>query len=157
MKFKIFLLVFLSILITSCSSTKKASAKSVSYSKADKIVLNASSYLGTKYKYGGTTKRGMDCSGLVFTAFKSEKIQLPRVSIDMAKKGRKISLKKVQKGDLLFFKTSRKNRINHVGIVSYVRNGIIKFIHSSTSRGVIESSLSEKYWKKAFTKATKIL
>jgi len=134
-----------------------ASSKNISNTKADSIITNAEKYIGTSYKYGGTSRAGMDCSGLVYTAFAEENIQLPRVSRYMAKEGTKIPLKKVKKGDLLFFKTLSSRRINHVGVVSFVENKNIKFIHSTNSRGVIESSLLEKYWKKAFVKAIKIV
>ena len=149
--------------MSSCSSTKNVSNKidvnnSATTKKADRIIEHASSYFGTKYKYGGTSKAGMDCSGLVFTAFGEEDIQLPRVSRDMAKKGEKISLSEVNNGDLLFFATSKnRSRINHVGVVSEVKNGIIKFIHSTISEGVTESSLLQNYWKNALVKATRIL
>lgn len=153
------LLVVFSFLLTSCGSSSsytRSSKKTVS--KADKIVVNALSYKGIRYKFGGTTRKGMDCSGVVYVAYKSQKIQLPRVSRDMAQKGRKISLSRVKKGDLLFFKTGKtRNRINHVGLVVSYKKGIVRFVHSTTSRGVIVSSLSEKYWKKSFVKATKIL
>jgi cell wall-associated NlpC family hydrolase len=100
----------------------------------------------------------MDCSGVVYVAYGSQNILLPRVSRDMAKRGRKISLRKVKKGDLVFFRTSKSRRgINHVGLVVSHKKGVIRFIHSTSSRGVIVSSLSEKYWKKAFVKATTIL
>ncbi len=151
-------LVFLlfSLLMTSCSSTKNTTLKK-RYSTSDKIIKNAVAYKGTRYKYGGTTKRGMDCSGLIYIAFRKENIALPRVSRVMATKGRNVSLRNVKRGDLLFFKTSRKNRINHVGLVTSVKNGRIKFIHSTTSRGVIVSSLSEKYWKRAYVKVKRVL
>lgn len=127
-------------------------------SKVDRIVANAMQYKGVRYRFGGTTKRGMDCSGVVYVAYGSQNVLLPRVSRDMAKRGRKISLRKVKKGDLVFFRTSKSRRgINHVGLVVSHKKGVIRFIHSTSSRGVIVSSLSEKYWKKAFVKATTIL
>ena len=156
---RILLFFLISIIFSSCSSSKKIvhSKKSVN-SKADKIVLNAIAYKGTKYKFGGTTKKGMDCSGIVYVAFGKENVQLPRVSRDMARKGKKISLKNAKKGDLLFFKTSKtNNRINHVGLIVSVKKGVISFIHSTSSRGVIISTLNQNYWKKAFVKATKVL
>ncbi|WP_299669278.1 C40 family peptidase [uncultured Polaribacter sp.] len=144
---------------TSCSSTKttrKTSKKSIT--KIDRVVANALKYKGVRYKFGGTTKKGMDCSGIVYVSFLEENVQLPRVSRNMAKRGTEIPLKKVKKGDLLFFKTSKRGRgINHVGLIVSVKKGQIRFIHSTTSRGVITSLLSEKYWKNAFVKATKIL
>ncbi|MCI2228992.1 C40 family peptidase [Polaribacter sp. MSW13] len=145
--------------MSSCSSSKKLVKNDERQSsKVDKIVANAIKYKGVRYKYGGTTTKGMDCSGVLYVAFGKENVQLPRVSKEMAKKGSKISLSKAKKGNLLFFKTNKNsNRINHVGLIVSVKNGEIHFIHSTTSRGVIVSSLSENYWKKAFIKATKVL
>jgi cell wall-associated NlpC family hydrolase len=100
----------------------------------------------------------MDCSGLVYVAFGEQDIALPRISYQMAEEGRPIKLKKVDKGDLLFFSTGkRSNRISHVGLVVAVDGDDIKFIHSTTSRGVIVSSLREGYWNHAFVKATRVL
>ena len=76
----------------------------------------------------------------------------------MANKGVPIALDQVKKGDLLFFITGRKSKnINHVGLIVSVEANEINFIHSTNGRGVIISSLSEKYWKNAFLKATKVL
>ena len=98
----------------------------------------------------------MDCSGFVSTTYQSVDVKLSRSSTDMANQGVEIPLNKVILGDLLFFKTSRKKRINHVGIV--VETGDeVKFIHSSSSKGVITSSLSEPYWKKNYIKAKRVL
>ncbi|WP_339882379.1 C40 family peptidase [Polaribacter vadi] len=158
MKNSLFLLVF-SFVLFSCGAKKNGvSTSRKSISKADKVVANALHYEGVKYKYGGTTKRGMDCSGVIYVAFGEENFQLPRVSREMAKEGKKITLKKVAKGDLLFFKTRKSYKnINHVGLVVSNKNGQIRFIHSTTSKGVIVSLLSQKYWAKAFVKATRVL
>jgi len=155
-----FLIVVISLILSSCSSSKTVVRKKVKpVTKADRIVATALDYKGVRYRFGGITKSGMDCSGVVFVAFESEKIQLPRISRDMAKKGRKVAVSKVKKGDLLFFKTNKNRRgnINHVGLVVSHIKGQIRFVHATTSRGVIVSSLSEKYWNKAFVKATTIL
>lgn len=160
MKKILLLFIAFSFVMSSCSSSKKIVKNTTKrkLSKVDKIVANAMNYKGVRYKFGGTTKRGMDCSGIIYVAFGSENVQLPRISRDMAKRGKKVSLSKTKKGDLLFFKTSKRGRgINHVGLVVSVNKGLIKFIHSTSSRGVIVSLLSEKYWKKAFVKATNIL
>ncbi len=166
------LIVFLGTMITSCGSSSKNKAviseknKSISKSKKNdhsgnkkikSIVSYAKSFNGTRYKFGGTTKKGMDCSGLVYTSFKKENVILPRTSRTMATQGKPVSLKKIGIGDLLFFKTNkRRNVISHVGLV--VENkGVIKFIHASTSKGVIISSLDEKYWNKAFVSARRVL
>ncbi|MEG9327908.1 C40 family peptidase [Salinimicrobium catena] len=124
---------------------------------AARITQYAREYLGTGYKYGGTTTEGMDCSGLVMTAFSSEDIALPRTSRDMASMGQKLDLQEVLIGDLLFFQTnSRRKVINHVGLVVDIAEDAILFIHSTTSRGVIISSLTEKYWQDNFVMARRI-
>lgn len=136
----------------------KNTSSTVSSSKqADKIVSKALSFKGTRYKYGGTSKSGMDCSGLMFTSFKSANINLPRTSIAQSSTGNKIRTKDIQKGDLVFFKTGSKNRINHVGLVVSKKGNDVKFIHASTSRGVMISSLREGYWSQAYVKAQRVL
>ncbi|HPE83851.1 MAG: C40 family peptidase [Aequorivita sp.] len=121
------------------------------------IINYAKTFQGTRYKFGGTTDAGMDCSGLVYTAFQKENISLPRISRDMAKKGILISFKDIEEGDLVFFKTSSRNTINHVGLVVEAKRGEIKFIHSTTRAGVIISSLDEDYWKKAFVEVRRVI
>lgn len=160
------LIVFVSLLLTSCGSSRKPAETtiigskntSVSAKKASKIVKHAKAFQGTKYKFGGTDKRGMDCSGLVYTAFQKEQIALPRVSRDMAKKGIRIKLKDADEGDLLFFQTNKNKRvINHVGLVVTNEKGTVRFIHSTSSKGVIISSLEENYWKNAFVEVRRII
>lgn len=128
----------------------------VSSRTTNKIIRKALSYKGTKYKYGGTSKSGMDCSGLMFTSFKSGGIVLPRTSITQSKKGVKISKTKAQKGDLVFFKTGDKRNVNHVGLVVSVDDRDVKFVHSSSSRGVMISSLREGYWSNSFSQVRRI-
>lgn len=126
--------------------------------KIKNIVDVAQSFHGTPYRFGGTTASGMDCSGLIFTAFKEENIMLPRSSRDMATRGQRIKLNEVNVGDLVFFKTDRRrNVINHVGLVVEVFLGKVYFIHSSTSQGVIVSSLDESYWNNAFVEARRVI
>lgn len=134
------------------NSTVDANAKV----KTNKIVRKALSFKGTKYKYGGTTKKGMDCSGLMYVSFKSTNTVLPRTSIGQSKQGMRISESKAQKGDLVFFKTGGKRTINHVGLIVSVNNRDIKFIHSSSSRGVMISSLREGYWSSAFAQVRRV-
>jgi cell wall-associated NlpC family hydrolase len=160
---RILLLLLLILTITSCKSKQKSitykhkTSYNVKQSKTERIIKNAKNYLGTKYKYSGTTKKGMDCSGLIYTSFKKESIQLPRRSIEIAKLGQVIPLRQIKKGDLLFFNTGNKNKINHVGLVTKTTNNKIYFIHASTKRGVIISSMDEKYYKTKFVKAKRIL
>lgn len=163
---RIYLLLLISFLLTSCGSSRKPTkaavlGSSTSYAatkRISKVVDYAKSFEGTRYKYGGTDKRGMDCSGLVYVCFMEEDIALPRVSRDMAKKGVRITLNEIAEGDLVFFQTNKNRRvINHVGLVVEERNGEIKFIHSTSSRGVIVSSLNEDYWKNAFVEVRRVI
>jgi len=127
-------------------------------SKITEVIDIANSYRGTPYKFGGTTKKGMDCSGLVFTSFKGIDITLPRSSRAMSAAGKKVDLSNVKRGDLLFFNIDRLDGpINHVGLVISTRSNTVEFIHSSTSKGVVIASLEDNYWKKAFVFAKRIL
>ena len=126
--------------------------------KTQKIIAYAKQFEGVRYQFGGATRDGMDCSGLVFECFRAHNIILPRISRDMAKNGEKIALNKVVDGDLLFFRTSnRRNDISHVGLVVSVGKGDIQFIHATSSSGVIISSINERYWTRTFAEARRIL
>ena len=125
--------------------------------KAEAVIETALEYTGVRYKYGGTTRKGMDCSGLLYVSFLKHDIPLPRTSHMIAQEGKRIRVSELQKGDLLFFKTRRGGKkINHAGLVVEVDEDDVKFIHSTTSRGVIVSSLREGYWNYSFVKATRI-
>ncbi|MEL6810437.1 MAG: C40 family peptidase [Bacteroidota bacterium] len=163
---KIILLALLTSLLASCGSSRKPSQTVVigsptttaSSKRISKVVKHARTFEGTRYKFGGTDKRGMDCSGLVYTSFKEENIALPRISREMATKGIRIKLNETSEGDLVFFQTNKNKRvINHVGLVVENKRGVIKFIHSTSSRGVIVSSLEEKYWKNAFVEVRRVI
>ena len=121
------------------------------------LIDSAYSYIGTPYKWAGTSRSGMDCSGCVSTAFSAIKVPLSRSSTEMSTQGKDIPLSQAEVGDLLFFKTNRKrNRISHVGIVVGVGDEV-KFIHASVSQGITVSSLSENYWQKAYAKTSRVL
>ena len=121
------------------------------------LIDSAYSYIGTPYKWAGTSRSGMDCSGFVSTAFSAINVPLSRSSTEMSTQGKDIPLSQAEVGDLLFFKTNRKrNRISHVGIVVGVGDEV-KFIHASVSQGITVSSLSENYWQKAYAKTSRVL
>lgn len=108
-------------------------------------------WLGVRHKLGGSTKRGVDCSGFVSIVYREVYgKQLARSSADMLKRDcRKVSRGKLQEGDLVFFKTGsggKRGVPNHVGI--YLKNG--SFIHASTSGGVMVSKLSEPYYARTW-------
>lgn len=131
--------------------------KSYNVELANKLISTASENMGTRYRSGGTTSEGFDCSGLMYYTFSTHDIKLPRSSVDMAGYGSRIDTKSAQKGDLIFFKTNGRGQINHVGLVLEVLEGEIKFIHSSTSRGVIVSSTKEAYYESSFAQVNRVL
>lgn len=161
----IFYFIAFAILFASCKSssalTKKAERKETKENQklADNIIDSASENLGVRYKTAGTTTNGYDCSGLVFSTFSRYDIALPRTSFDQSKQGTLIgrNLKEARKGDLIFFKTNSRSQINHVGIVIEVNDDEVKFIHTSTSKGVIISSIKEPYYQKTFVQLNRIL
>lgn len=121
------------------------------------IVEKAVNNIGVKYKTGGTTNAGMDCSGLVYSTYKQFNKNLPRTSYAMANEGTSVSKNNAKPGDLIFFKTNGRGEINHVGIITEITNNEIKFVHSSTSKGVIISSTKETYYGNAFTQINRII
>lgn len=150
-------LLLIALIFTSCKSTSASTSRSNKL--AEQIIESASKNLGAPYKYAGTTKSGFDCSGLVFTTFNQYDIKLPRSSADQAKVGIDLgkNISKAQKGDLIFFKTNNRSKINHVGIVTKTKDDEVEFIHSSTSKGVIISSTKESYYERTFTQLNRIL
>lgn len=122
------------------------------------IIKDAEKYIGVPYKFAGTTSSGFDCSGFTVKVFAENNFTLPRRSSDQALEGQEISIKNVKPGDLLFFATAGGTKVSHVAIVHGIGNdGEVRFIHASTSKGVIISSLNEKYWNKAFLYARRVL
>ncbi len=125
--------------------------------KRKKVVIESKKYLGTPYRYGGTTTRGFDCSGYTRHVFENVGINLPRTAQQQASAGKKVNKKHVQPGDLVFFtKNKGFGSINHVAIVLETnRHGIQSVIHS-TSRGVVidtyNSGSWQNYWLPRFSK-----
>jgi len=100
-------------------------------------------WYGTPYKYGGNNQDGIDCSGFTNALYKEiYKIQIPRVSKDIAENVKRKYAEDLKEGDLVFFSFGKTGTVNHVGI--YLHNN--KFVHASTSKGVIISNLTEPYY-----------
>ncbi len=123
--------------------------------KPKQIIRTAEKYLGTPHCMGGTTKKCLDCSGLTYLSFTANKINIPRRSQDQARYG-KIVLNKneLKKGDLVFFTKSYNSPdyITHVGI--YLGNS--RFIHASTSKGVIITEIQNPWWSERFVFGTRV-
>lgn len=106
------------------------------------LLDTAYSYQGTRYRWGGMSRSGFDCSGFVGYVYSQHGVRLPRTSIEMSGVGQSVDRDSLKQGDLLFFKTRRGTRINHVGI--YIGGG--KFIHASSSAGrVLQDTLNGYY------------
>ncbi|MBM7693663.1 cell wall-associated NlpC family hydrolase [Peribacillus deserti] len=117
----------------------------------DKVVTEGKKYIGTKYRYGGTTPRGFDCSGFVgYTYKKSTGKVLPRTAAEIFSKGSAVKKSSLKKGDLVFFSTYKRGA-SHVGI--YV--GSNQFIHAASS-GVKIDSMNNVYWKPKFLGAKRL-
>jgi cell wall-associated NlpC family hydrolase len=127
-------------------------------SKVDFLIAKASEHLGTRYRGGGTTSAGFDCSGLMFATFKNIDMTLPRSSASMAVgAGVRIEREQAQKGDLIFFTTNGRGSINHVGMITEIIGDEIKFIHSSVQSGVVISSTKEPYYARRFIQINRVL
>jgi len=165
--------IILSFLIISIFLSACSSKKTISYSKKTKLIKHKKipkklskninyktkvlydeykKWLGTKYKYGGNSLKGVDCSSFVqqvyYNAFG---LYIPRTTKEQAKIGKKINKSELKSGDMIFFKTGWN--VKHVGII--IENG--KFIHTSTKYGVTTSSVQNPYWKSNYWQSRRIL
>lgn len=171
MKIHTSILISLFIIFTfsACSSKKNHSYKNSDKSFPSKSYIQLSNdknykklyealnlqykeWKGVKYKYGGNSKNGIDCSAFVQKTFKDKlNIKIPRTTALQSSFGENISMEDLKMGDLIFFKTGFNSR--HVGI--YLESG--KFLHASTKRGVIISRLDNIYYSKHFWKIKRVL
>ena len=110
------------------------------------------SWKGVRYRLGGSTKKGIDCSGFVQRTFREQfGMDLPRSTYEQQEMGKSVSRGHLRTGDLVLFRAGSTGR--HVGI--YIGNN--QFVHASTSSGVTISSMDEPYWKKRYNEARRVL
>jgi probable lipoprotein NlpC len=144
------------LFMVSCAASKKASVRDT---KVERVITSARAYIGTPYKYGGTSRSGMDCSGLLLNSFKAIEVSLPRSSAEQSKVGMDVKMKDLEAGDLVFFATGNKKRkVTHVGLVTEVRGkDNVKFIHASSTLGVVETNIYADYYQKRFRGARRVI
>ena len=141
----------------SIAKTAVTIASATALTIEERAIEAAETYLGVRYRYAGTTRSGIDCSGLMNQVYKELGLSIPRTSGGIMNVTAPVLLDHTQPGDFVFFATGRSRaRVSHVGMVTRVVNGDVEFIHASTSQGVIKSMLSEHYWNNAFLRAGRI-
>ena len=117
------------------------------------VIKEAKKYLGVRYRFGGNTKRGIDCSGFTRAVLKRTGKNLPRTASQQSKSGKHVNKKNLRTGDLVFFKGTYKKGISHVGI--YLGKG--KFIHASSgAKKVTISSLNKQYYRNHYAGARRV-
>jgi cell wall-associated NlpC family hydrolase len=152
------------ILLTACSSAPYYGAKNSSIKVAEtrvdlsdthktKQILNQQykDWRHVQHRMGGTSKKGIDCSGLVYRTYRTEfGFDMPRSTEYQSNVGRSIQQDRLRAGDMVFFKTGIFTR--HVGM--YINKG--KFLHVSSSKGVMISNLDDPYWRSVYWKAQRV-
>lgn len=127
--------------------------------QVEEIIQFAKKFLGTPYHYAGSTPSGFDCSGFIYYVMGNFGMRLSRSSPGIAEFGKTVKLSELQPGDLMFFKgrNTRSSGVGHVAMVVEVKEGVIKFIHSSTSRGVIIDTFNNSgYYVPRYLKAKRL-
>lgn len=153
----ILFLMVLTLMTTGCATTT-APVPEPAFSTPDRTgpaqMLRAEiqSWLGTPHRMGGLSRRGIDCSGLVVVLYDDLfDMHLPRTTTSLMRKGRRVKVRNLSAGDLVFFKPASK--FNHVGI--YLGQG--EFVHTSTSCGVMVSRMDDDFWRRCYLTSRRLL
>jgi cell wall-associated NlpC family hydrolase len=122
------------------------------FANQSKLEESVNEVIGTEYAWGGTSTEGFDCSGFILYTFLRFDVKLPRTTVTQSQAGAIVKKNEMREGDLVFFNTSGKG-ISHAGI--YLGGG--RFAHSSSSKGVTISNLSDKYYRKRYVTARRVV
>lgn len=144
--------VLVSLYLTACGSiqTQVQDINNPDWA-AQALYSQYNDWKNVRYRTGGLSRNGIDCSGFVYLTFDSRfDINLPRSTNDQVRVGREVAQSNLTAGDLVFFRTSKVQR--HVGIYLEDR----KFLHASTEKGVMISSLDDHYWSRAYWKSMRV-
>jgi cell wall-associated NlpC family hydrolase len=122
--------------------------------RGSQIAKQALRYKGSRYQFGGATKKGMDCSGLVSRVYADLKMKkIPRASTALYQSGKPVRLAELRPGDLVFFKNTYKRGISHVGVYA----GHNKFVHAANHRrGVTITAMSDPYYQLHYAGARRL-
>ncbi|MGF6191074.1 NlpC/P60 family protein [Serratia sp. 2723] len=146
-----FFAVFLTCSAFCMSFSASANSGHNNTQELKKILAHYDRWEGVRYKFGGNSRKGIDCSAYMQRVFQDEfAVSLPRSTSEQIKLGSRVAKSELNTGDLVFFKTSPRQR--HVGV--YIGEG--EFIHASTSMGVTVSSLDNQYWNARYELARRI-
>jgi cell wall-associated NlpC family hydrolase len=160
-QFSLVLFLLISVVIINCSARKEFSTLNTNFYHyevnpllpPDILFEEVEKWLGVGYRYGGNSSHYVDCSAFVRNVYWQVGWVLPRTTSEQIQLGYRIGLNELLIGDLIFFDTNRNGVVSHVGI--YL--GDRKFAHSSSSRGVIISDLNQKYYKRTFLCARRMV
>ena len=161
MKYTLIFIILFCLLILGCSKTIDSPIPNVLFypyeenSKlpAKRVFAEVNKWLGVKYKYGGNSSEYVDCSAFVRNVYWQLGWLLPRTTSQQIKIGIDVALSDIKIGDLLFFDTNSNGRVSHVGIYLGDKN----FAHSSISKGVTINKINEKYYKRTFIGARRMV
>lgn len=146
------LLLAAGLALQSCAATEPALRGPSPREVEQRLLRSFDEWKGTPYRLGGQTTSGVDCSAFIMLVYRDQfNINLPRTTLQQLDFGTKVSANRLRIGDLVFFQTGRNTR--HVGIL--LREG--RFMHASTSRGVMISHLNESYWNQRFIMARRVM
>lgn len=166
-----FLCIVTLLILNACSSSKKTTStyqppkqsQSPTTSKIniDGLLWFAKQQMGTPYKYASSDPKngGLDCSGYLFYVFQHFKITVPRSTKDYMNFGKNVSVQNAQKGNVILFTGSNEKdkTAGHAGIITEIKEGVIHFIHASTSKGVMINKLTDGYYAKRFLKIVDVI